>query len=196
MKLRTLVLCCLVACCARAEGEPQLTMHRTQACPQDGSGWCQAASEAGRFSLALPIPFNDFTLLSKAETGEPIAMYTVGGKSSEGVKFTVTCTYNPKRPASDATVRSIVDSFKEGGTVSGVHEARSGPLKGYDLEVREAKSGALIRILQGHSAVYQIIIEYPVSEGALARNLAPRVLSSFAVAGPPRRPDGVGKKTE
>ena len=141
MKLCTLVLCCLVACCARAEEKPQLTMHRTQACPKDNSGWCQAASEAGRFSLALPIPFNDFTMAARATTGEPIAMYAVEGKSSEGVKFTVTCTYNPKRPASEATVRSIVDSFKEGATVSGLREVEAGPLKGYDFEVGRRSPG-------------------------------------------------------
>ena len=189
MKLRILVLCCLVACCAHAEEKPQLTMHRTQACPKDDSGWCQAASEAGNFSVALPIPFNDFTMAAKATTGEPIAMYIVGGKSSEGVKLSVTCTYNPKRPASDETARSLVDSFKEGGaTVSGLREVEAGPLKGYEFEVGEAKSGALIRILQGHSALYQIIIEYPASEAALARSLAPRVMSSFTAAGPPRQP--------
>jgi hypothetical protein len=98
------------------------------------------------------------------------------------------------RPASGEAVRSLVDSFKgDGATVSGLREVGAGPLKGYEFEVGEAMSGALIRILQGQSALYQIIIEYPASEAALARSLAPRVMSSFAVAGPPRRPDELSK---
>ena len=77
--------------------------------------------------------------------------------------------------------------------MSELREIGTGPLKGYDFEVREAKSGALIRILHGHSALYQIIVEYPASEEALARYLAPRVMASFAVVGPPLQPEGLRK---
>ena len=49
-------------------------------------------------------------MLYKGKMGEPVAMYMVKGTNSEGVKLTVTCTYNPKQPATDATVRSSTHS--------------------------------------------------------------------------------------
>ncbi|MDZ4834035.1 MAG: hypothetical protein SGJ27_09690, partial [Candidatus Melainabacteria bacterium] len=43
--------------------EPQMEMHRVQATTKDSSGWYLAASTHGSFSVLLPIPFNDFTVI-------------------------------------------------------------------------------------------------------------------------------------
>jgi len=68
-----------------AIAEPKLEMHRVGVNAGDGSGWYPAVSTKGSFSILLPIPFNDFTT-SDSDTDQ--VSHVVGGKSSEGIKFT------------------------------------------------------------------------------------------------------------
>jgi hypothetical protein len=75
----------LTLTCAPARAQqPKLEMHRVGVNADDGSGWHQAVSTKGTFSVRVPIPFNDFTT-HDAATGE--VSHVIGGKSSEGIKF-------------------------------------------------------------------------------------------------------------
>ncbi len=70
----------LASAVAQAQ-QPKLEMHRAGVSADDGSGWHQAVSTKGSFSILMPIPFNDFTT-HDAGTGE--VSQVIGGKSSEG----------------------------------------------------------------------------------------------------------------
>jgi hypothetical protein len=70
-----------LACAAAQAQQPKLEMHRVGVNADDGSGWHQAVSTKGAFSVRVPIPFNGFTTYDAA-TGE--VSHAVGGKSSEG----------------------------------------------------------------------------------------------------------------
>src|SRR5437868_12349875 len=91
---------------ATAHAQPKLEMHRAGVSADDGSGWHLAVSSKGSFSIRLPIPFNDFTILDPS-TGE--MTYAVGGKSSEGIKFSAAeLPVAGKKPKDLAT---ILESF-------------------------------------------------------------------------------------
>ncbi|MDB6007383.1 MAG: hypothetical protein JWR15_4370 [Prosthecobacter sp.] len=72
--------------------EPQMEMHRVQATTKDPSGWYLAASTQGSFSALIPLPFNDFTVTENDPKNGSVKTHTVGAKSTEGIKFSVTET--------------------------------------------------------------------------------------------------------
>src|SRR5258707_12657009 len=80
-----LSLALIVSTSASATAEPKLEMHRVGVNVDDGSGWYPAVSTKGSFSILLPIPFNDFMT---RDPGTDEVSHVVGGKSSEGIKFT------------------------------------------------------------------------------------------------------------
>ena len=49
----------------------------------DETGWCRAISTGGRFSVALPNVFNDFTVTAKADDGVEIKIFALGTRDGE-----------------------------------------------------------------------------------------------------------------
>ena len=80
--LFVIVLFCLVS--VAQSGSP-VVIHRVQDTTKDKSGLYFGKSTEGNFSVLLPIPFNDFTI-----EGAEVDIYSIGSKSQEGIKFSVT----------------------------------------------------------------------------------------------------------
>lgn len=87
-----------------------LKMNRTRAGTPDVNGWYPAHSDAGRFSVLMPAPFNDFSLDSVSEKGAPIVSDVIGTQKTDGVKFSVVCNRGGDLPPSDA-LRTIPDKM-------------------------------------------------------------------------------------
>src|SRR5262245_55810108 len=88
-RTRAAAALCL-AVLAGAAAAQERKMHRVQAGELDASGWTTAKSTEGRFSVRMPLKFNDFTVTeSKPDTPVKRA-FTVGARSSEKIAFVAT----------------------------------------------------------------------------------------------------------
>ena len=106
LRLLASVLSLTLIVSTSATAEPKLEMHRVGVNADDGSGWYPAVSSKGSFSILLPIPFNDFTT---RDPGTDEVSHVVGGKSSEGIKFTA--VELPVRAKTPADLAAIPKSF-------------------------------------------------------------------------------------
>ena len=82
-----LLLCSLLAGAAAAQ---EMKMHRQQAGEPDASGWMLAESTEGRFSVRMPIRFNDFTVVETNANAPAERTHTIGARSSEGIAVVAT----------------------------------------------------------------------------------------------------------
>lgn len=78
-----------------------LRMHRQQAGKPDASGWAEAASSEGAFTVRVPCPFNDFTVDDAAPEAVAVQAFVVGCVRPDGVKFSAT-RVRYRRGAEDA----------------------------------------------------------------------------------------------
>ena len=141
--------------------QPKLEMHRAGVDSKDPSGWHQAVSTKGSFSVRMPIPFNDFTIRSSdPKTGEEVT-HVIGGKSTEGIKLSVV-----EIPASAKSAPSfdkmLADfSAKPGNKVSDVQRATKGDADTLSFSVGGSQTSAHVRYVRTKSATYSLIIEFP-----------------------------------
>src|SRR5262245_66561801 len=86
MKLIALLLSLSLAGVAWAQ---ETKMHRKDAGQLDNTGWTLAESTEGRFSVYMPIKFNDFTTLEPYPSPLERA-YHVGAKSGDEIALRAT----------------------------------------------------------------------------------------------------------
>ena len=65
-------------------------MHRSGAGQLDSTGWTDAKSTEGKFSVRLPGPFDDFTVKNSDETLQAGQFFAIGIVTPEGVSLSVT----------------------------------------------------------------------------------------------------------
>jgi hypothetical protein len=173
----------LVFACGIVEGQqPKLEMHRAGVNADDGSGWHSAVSTKGAFAVRLPIPFNDFTVHG-ATTGE--MSHVIGGKSSEGIKFSAV--------ESAVTARTPVDlgelpkSFASSpaNKVSGVSRDTKDGVDTVSFTVTNAASTAHIRYIRTKSALYVLTIESPNAHREIAAATKDKFFASFKLKAKP-----------
>lgn len=160
--------------------EPTLEMHRTQATAADPSGWNLAASTQGGFSVLIPLPFNDFTVIGK----KTALMHTVGAKSADGIKFAATKILNPEGKAPPDLARLPQDFQATGNTVSDIDPS---PFSGYpavSFTARRATDGAYLRYVKVPGGVIALTLEFPSDKADLASSYREKFLSSLQVAEP------------
>ena len=68
-----------------------MTLNQKQAVEPDEDGWYPARAVSGGFSVLMPVPFNDLTIVSPVEDGAPVTSDTVRGRSREGARFMANC---------------------------------------------------------------------------------------------------------
>lgn len=79
-----------LSCIAHAQNPAGKVMHRSGAGQLDSTGWTDAKSTEGKFSVRLPGPFDDFTVKNSDETLQAGQFFAIGTVTSEGVSFSVT----------------------------------------------------------------------------------------------------------
>jgi hypothetical protein len=171
------------ASCRRAEPQPQMQMHRLQATDKDASGWYLAKSTGGSFSILLPIPFNDFTITTDDPKVGKVKAFVVGGKSSEGVKFSA-MEAPIVDPKAAANVETMADGFRQpGNTVSNVDTSPFAGFPSVAFSVEGPTSGAHMRYVKTPKSMFAIILEYPMEQKSAAEGFRGRFLSSLKIEG-------------
>ena len=164
--------------CAVGQEAPAVTMHRQRAGAPNARGWYDAKSTDGHFSVSLPMPFNDFTVRAKDKDGMALPVYVVGGKSTDGVKFSA--TEMPKgRLTRDFDLHAYVQKFKadKNNTVSNETLLEFDGHSAIQFHVSNTRQSAFMRAIIVPSGVLLLIVEYP---RRLERNVIPLVELFFA----------------
>ena len=155
-----LVLCSILLFhfCSSAQSDAKRKIHRLQDTTRNKSGLYYGKSTEGHFSVLLPIPFNDFTI-----TAEDVATYVIGGKSQEGIKFSVTeVVKKEKNKVTD--FEAILKDFNEPSNI--IADIKREPFNGnrsIRFSIVDKSSGAICKYIDTKSSLYILIIEFPVA---------------------------------
>ena len=158
---KLLLVASLAAFSSSVRSEVQATLHRSQAGSLDDSGWTQASSTSGAFTVRLPCLYNDLQMYGSKD--DPSAtIHTVGCRLPDGRKFSATRLRYGKRPASDvdplAMFSSSLDSI--GAKVSRLE------LNGHravDAEVSDPGRYGYMRMIQLKEGSLLLIVEAPAT---------------------------------
>ncbi len=154
--------------------------HRTLAGTASADGWYPATSTDGRFSVALPAPFNDVTIpLSEMPTGQPV--FLLGATSSEAIKCVAIASVPEGVNASPldtvlariATERRIVSSKELEWRGSRAIEAHIADSSG---------GGGFVRLVRTKRHLYSLMVDYPAKLEQRAREMATVFFDSLEVA--------------
>lgn len=156
---------------AAAQSFPDgMTMHRKAAGILDSSGWTDAASTKGRFSVRLPLKFNDFMMRMPETEANVETMFGIGAKSSEGIKFVVQRLVYRTNDAGPQFFAGIQNGsgFKNRPKAVNTHQFRGRPA--VDLFLEDSRSSGHLRyVLMDDSLIY-LIVEVPEK----SRTLVPK----------------------
>jgi len=159
-----------------AIAEPKLEMHRVGVNAGDGSGWYPAVSTKGSFSILLPIPFNDFTT-SDSDTDQ--VSHVVGGKSSEGIKFTaVELRVTAKTPADLAAIPKSFSSNPANKVSDEILNTRDG-VDNLFFSVANAAMTAHFRYIRMKGTLFILTIEYPNAYREMVMERKDKFFKSF-----------------
>jgi hypothetical protein len=163
-----------------ATAEPKFEMHRVGVNVDDGSGWYPAVSTKGSFSILLPIPFNDFTTRDPG-TGE--VSNVVGGKSSEGIKFTA--AELPVTARTPVDLAAIPKSFssKPANKVSDVTRSTKDDVDNLFFSVTNSATAAHFRYIRMKGMLYVLTIEYPNAYRDVVAEKKDKFFGSFKFKG-------------
>jgi hypothetical protein len=170
---------CLLAAPAGAQ---EMKMHRKQAGEPDKYGWMLARSTEGRFSVRLPLKFNDFTIVEKDPKAPVARSYTVGAKSSESIALTATRVDYRKGAAS---AKEYFARFEKGEGLAAKPESvvprKMGALRAVDLVVRRPAGVSYQRIVLLDAGLMMMSIEAEQKHEAVMKQFAPPFFDSLEV---------------
>jgi hypothetical protein len=154
---------------APARGAPEvpdgITMHRLQAGSPDPDGWYSATSTNGRFSVRLPIPFNDFSV--PADKGSPNIIHAIGSKSKEGVKFGATRVPIIKpRKSCDDFLQQFPRDFENKKVLISKRRFQVDGREALDCAVKKDTSQALFRVVCLKDGAMVMSVEFPLGLAA------------------------------
>lgn len=161
---------------------PGMTMHRIQAGEPDASGWVAAASSEGGFSVRMPLKFNDFTLQEPDPAAAALRTYTVGARSSEGIKFSATrIVYR----SGAESARRFFANFEQGQGL-GAKPERVTPLsfagrRAVDIVLRNGTTVAYERAVLLDADLVLLVLESPRAYDDAAAKLAAPFLDSLLI---------------
>jgi hypothetical protein len=167
---------------AGAAGADEMKMHRKQAGEPDKSGWMLAKSTEGRFSVRLPLKFNDFTV-TEADPNAPAARtYTVGARSSERIAVVATRIAYRKGAAA---AKEYFARFEKGQGLGAAPESvtprRVGALRAMDLVLKRPTDVIYQRVVLLDADLLLMSVEAPREHDATARELAATFFDSLQV---------------
>jgi|KBSMisStaDraftv2_1062788.scaffolds.fasta_scaffold04687_10 hypothetical protein len=176
-----LVFLCLNAAAAGPEAG-QMTMHRQGAGePGKSGGWILAASTEGRFSVQLPIKFNDFTVYEVPEA-PAVRTYTVGARSSEQISFVATrIVYRQGATAAKRFFARFEEGRGQAAAPLSATPVQFGALRAVDLLFRGPTAVNYQRVVLLDSDLIMLSVEAPAQHDAAAKELAARFFDSLQV---------------
>jgi len=167
-----------------AAAQPQMQMHRTQATTPGEAGWYLAESTGGSFSVLLPIPFSDFTVIKNDPKMGTIKLYSIGAQSADGFKFSAVempITTGMTSPDLDQLAQTFASS---GEKASDVDRAPFAGFPSISFSVVGPVSGAYMRYVRTGGSLITLILEYPTDHRSDAVMLKSRFLDSLRIKTP------------
>ena len=156
--------------------QPKLEMHRTGVTADDGSGWHLAVSTKGSFSIRMPIPFNDFTTY---DAGSSEVTHVIGGKSSEGIKFSaVETSETAKTPADVGAIPKSFSSNPANKVLDVNHQSKDG-VETLSFSVKNSASAAHFRYIRMKGTLYILSIEFPNAYREIVATVKDKFFGSF-----------------
>jgi hypothetical protein len=168
------------SCLANAQNPTGTVMHRSGAGQFDSTGWTDAKSTEGKFSVRLPVPFDDFTVKNSDEGLQAGQFFVIGATTPEGVRFSVTrASYdNP------VSAEHYFRNWQTGGVLRGKQEDhRVTKYRGFDaVEISASDDFSIVyarTILVKRNLLLQTI-ESPLSQRAAAEQLKATFFQSLS----------------
>lgn len=160
-----------------AGGEPQMVMHRQLVSVKDRDGWYPAKSTEGGYSVLMPLPFSDFSVVGERTDGSSFKMHVLVGKTVDGVKFTVTSgKWTAPRPKFEA----LYEDFKKSGQkISPVTYTTIAGLQHQRFEVKRETTGAYVCHVMSETELFSFIVEFPEGLRKVVEPLVQKFFDSF-----------------
>lgn len=176
------VLTCLAAGCGRSGVpgvEPGATIHRRNAGTPDASGWITATSTLGRFSVKVPIPFNDFTVENTNASSLLLKKETIGCRSTEGIKFSASkISYGTPGTAAKQFDKICASTEMP---MAKITSTNFGGHKALVIFFGDAVARANQQMVLVGEELYVIAVEYPAKQYELAAEFIPTFFDSLEV---------------
>jgi hypothetical protein len=160
--------------------QPTTEFHRQDVDALDKAGWQPAVSTRGDFSIQIPVTFHDYTIHADDENVGKMMVHVIAGRSTEGLKFTVTeMPYTPRMK--DPHIADIAGDFKNkpGTKVSDLVQGMHDGAERLSFSVTGGKTGAYMQIIKTKTALYTLALEFPNAERELASDVKSGFFDSF-----------------
>jgi hypothetical protein len=170
-----------------ADDDPKLfpqgiKFHRRLAGEPDKDGWYEARSTEGKFIVALPAPFNDFTQTGASRDGGRIVHHVVGTMTPMRVKYlasVIVSTDNKALPESQ--LAALAAAAAKQGTFKSKRDAVLDGHKGVELHIQEASTAAKMRAFDVAGRRYTLVAEFPLGADGKILEEVDRFLNSLKV---------------
>jgi len=160
--------------------QPTTEFHRQNVETLDKDGWQPAVSTKGDFSIQIPVMFNDFTIHADDENVGKMMVHVIAGRSTEGLKFTVTeMPFTPRMK--NPKIADIAGDFKNkpGTKVSDIVQGTRDGAERLSFSVTGGKTSAYMQVIKTKTALYTLALEFPNAERDLASDVRSGFLDSF-----------------
>ena len=137
-------------------------MHRSAAGRPNETGWYEATSTKGKFTVLLPGAFNDFTTSGPAKDGGIFELHTVGMITDKKAKFSAMGGTGDSEHREQGGLEEFVKSFEKTGKIGNKKTVTLDGVPGMEFTVRDEDNGATFRVYLKDETIYQLIVEYPI----------------------------------
>jgi hypothetical protein len=159
---------------------PTTEIHRKSVDALDTAGWQPAVSTKGQFSVRVPVAFNDFTIRGEDENIGEMVVHVIGGRSDEGVRFTVTETpFTPRMNNLDIGELPAGFGKKPGTKVSDIAQDSRDGAERVSFSVTGPASSAYMQVIKTQSALYNLTLEFPNAKRSRAMQVKAAFFDSF-----------------
>lgn len=152
-----------------------MQLVRVQAGEPDATGWCAATSTGGCFSVRLPVKFNDIAFTDPSPTSAVVKIFTIGGKTHDGVKYSATRMLYRDKENSHALFEKGLKANK--AITVGGHKA-------YELKNSSSSSAAIAHVILLDPDQLMMIVEAPKAQAKALETDAPKFFDSLVLAKP------------
>lgn len=144
---------------------PTVKVHRSTAGEMDASGWADAKSTDGAYSVRLPMKFNDITLVSNDPSAPVERIAVIIGQGVDNIKFTATRIVYRQAHEGPQNFRLVASG--KGGLSQKPDEMKALHYKGYQAVDITAKQGTVQlfqRILLVGNDLLTLTVEAPQAQ--------------------------------
>jgi len=175
--IATLLAAWLLAGAAAAQ---DMQMHRKQAGEVDGTGLMYAESTGGRFSVKMPIRFDDFTVVETNANSPAERSYIIAARSSERITLVATrVVYRKGAEGAKAYFARLERGEGLGAKPTRLQPRRAGGLPAVDFELRGSADISYRRAILLQSDLIMLTVETPREHDKTAREMVPTFFESL-----------------